>query len=138
MAADCIFCKIAAGQIPATTFFTSDDALAFLDIAPLAPGHALLIPRAHYARLGDMPAEAAAGLAAHLPRLVQAILGATGAAGVNILQNNGRAAGQVVDHVHFHLIPRSEGDRLGYRWNAGKYAPGQADELQRRLLTALA
>ncbi len=137
MGADCIFCKIVAGVIPAAKVFEDKQTIAFLDIGPLAEGHLLLIPRAHYAQITDLPAELSAAMAAVLPRLASAVLAVTGAAGLNILQNNGRAAGQVVDHVHVHLIPRREGDGLGFRWNAGSYAVGRADELTRRLRAVL-
>lgn len=137
MAGDCIFCKIASGAIPALTLFADEAAVAFLDIGPLAPGHTLLIPRAHYSNLSDMPADAAARLASLLPRLVFAVQRATGCTGVNVLQNNGRSAGQIVEHVHIHVIPRTDGDGLGFRWNAGKYGVGQAEALQAQLKAAL-
>jgi histidine triad (HIT) family protein len=137
MAADCIFCKIASGALPAMVVFEDADAMAFLDIAPLAPGHTLLIPKKHYRRITDMTAPTVSALSAHLPRLAAAVVSETNASGLNILQNNGEVSGQSVDHVHFHLIPRTEGDGLGYRWNAGRYASGQAEALLTRIRTAL-
>jgi len=135
---NCIFCKIVAGEIPATRLLETSDALAFLDVAPLADGHALLIPKCHYATLPQIPAEALARVLQPLPALVEAIRHAVGAEGVNVLQNTGRAAGQVVDHVHFHIIPRVLDDGLGYRWNAGRYPPGRAEELAETIQSALA
>ena len=123
----CIFCKIALHQIPARIIHETDHCLAFLDIAPLAPGHTLVIPKRHAGTLADIALESLLGLVAELPRLTRAIQAATGAPGVNVLQNNGAPAGQVVMHVHFHLIPRWEGDGLGYRWNA-KEQNAQRDE----------
>ncbi len=131
--ADCVFCKIMAGDIPSHRVLDTEDAYAFLDIAPLASGHTLLIPRRHARRMEDMTPDAAASLARHLPTLVQAIMSATGASGVNILQNNGSVAGQVVDHVHLHIVPRRDGDGLGFRWNAGTYAAGEAESLLERI-----
>lgn len=125
----CIFCKIVAVEIPAAIVYEDDRVLAFLDIGPLAEGHLLVISRAHYARVPEIPAEDFSAAAAVIPRLVDVVLRVTGCEGVNILINNGPAAGQVVNHVHWHLIPRRSGDGLGYRWNAGKYAAGRADEL---------
>jgi histidine triad (HIT) family protein len=136
-ASDCIFCRIASGRIPAARVLETDEAVAFLDVGPLAPGHTLLIPRTHYENLLDVPVEVLAKLAAHLPRLAGAILAATGAGGMNLLQNSGASSGQAVFHLHFHLIPRREGDSLGYRWNPGTYAPGEADALRGRILAQL-
>lgn len=128
-AGDCIFCQIVAGKVPCTRVFEDSAALAFLDIAPLAPGHLLLIPKKHFATIDEMSAEDVAAVTRHVPRLGTALRAATSCAGFNVLQNNGRASGQVVEHVHFHLIPRTPDDGLGYRWNAGKYAAGEADRL---------
>lgn len=133
----CVFCKIAAGTIPASLVLQNDQVVAFLDIGPLAPGHTLLIPRTHVEHLTDLPPDAASALAAELPRLGRAVLQATGAAGFNVLINQGGVAGQVVPHVHVHIIPRKEGDSLGYRWNAGTYATGQAEKLVAAIQRAL-
>ena len=134
---NCVFCKIVAGQIPALTVESTEAALAFLDIGPLAEGHLLLIPKSHYGRLEDLPADLAGEVCRLLPRLGQALTQVTEAPAYNVLQNNGRLSGQEVPHVHFHLIPRSEGDGLGYRWHPKSYAEGRAEELQRRLREAL-
>jgi histidine triad (HIT) family protein len=130
---NCVFCKLAAGEVPSLKILETGQALAFLDIAPLAEGHVLFIPRAHYARLSEMPAGMAAELARFLPMLCRTVETAVGAAGCNILQNNGRSAGQVVEHVHFHIIPRRDGDGLGYRWLPQKYEAGRAEAVQHRL-----
>ena len=126
---DCIFCKIAASEIPAAVVYEGGSFLAFLDIGPLAEGHLLVIPRDHYSRLVDMPEDNCAQLASALPMLGQVLLEVTGAEGFNLLCNQGSVAGQVVPHVHFHLVPRKAGDGLGYRWNAGEYAPGRVEEI---------
>jgi histidine triad (HIT) family protein len=120
---DCVFCKIAAGEIPATKVFEDEECLAFMDIGPLADGHTLLIPKKHYEMLWEMPPEEAGRLAAKLPALAAAVKAAVDVPGVNVLQNNGKVSGQAVMHVHFHLIPRREGDGLGYRWPAGEAEP---------------
>ena len=126
---DCIFCKIVAVEIPASVVHEDESVLAFLDVGPLAEGHLLVIPRDHHAKLSELPAPASAHLGSLLPRLARALLEVTGADGFNLLVNEGRSAGQLVPHVHMHLIPRSGGDLLGYRWNAGTYQPGRIDEL---------
>ena len=135
---NCIFCKIVAAELPASVIYENESLKAFLDINPLAEGHLLVIPREHYTRIVDMPPTACAQLASSLPGLGRALLEVTGAEGFNLLQSNGRVAGQVVPHVHFHLIPRRPGDELGYRWNAGSYPPGRNAELATAFQKALA
>ena len=127
--ANCLFCKIAAGQIPCHKLYEDDHVLAFLDIGPLSPGHCLIIPKEHYATLDQMPADLASACAAVLPKLSKAIITATGAAGWNVLQNNGAIAGQEINHVHFHIIPRADGDGLGYRWSPGTLDGDTAKQL---------
>ncbi|HAU36504.1 MAG TPA: HIT family protein [Phycisphaerales bacterium] len=134
---NCIFCKIVAGEIPSAKILGDDSAFAFLDIGPLAEGHVLLIPAGHYETLDQMPPDHAGALLRHLPALVKAVRAATGCEGVNVLQNNGRVAHQVVPHVHFHVIPRRAGDAFHFNWPAGKYAPGRLDELAAKIRTAL-
>ncbi len=136
-APDCIFCKIIAGQIPSVSVLETQVTLAFMDVGPLAEAHLLVIPKRHYVRLDEMPEEEVRDLTALLPRLARVVLKVTDAAGYNILQNNGRVAGQAVDHVHFHVIPRKESDGLGYRWPAKKYEGGRAEEIHGQLLQAL-
>ena len=133
----CVFCKIVTGKLPAWTVWKSDAALAFLDIGPLAAGHLLLIPRDHYVGLTDLPADTCAQIASAIPRLGKALMEVTGAAGLNLLCNHGEIAGQVVPHVHFHLIPRRSGDGLGYRWLAGKYEKGRVEQLAADYVKAL-
>ena len=128
-AADCIFCKIAAGSIPAIKVLEDQACLAVMDIGPLAQGHVLLIPKSHAETLDDLSSAAAGAMLRHLPALVRAVRAATGCQGVNVLQNNGRIAHQVVPHVHFHIIPRNAGDEFQFNWPAGKYPPGRAEQL---------
>ena len=135
---NCIFCKIVAGQIPAQVVMANEHAVAFLDIQPLAIGHLLLVPVEHHSRLDQMPAELAGRVCSEIPRLAEVLVKVTSADGYNVLLNNGRVAGQVVDHVHIHLVPRKQGDGLGYRWNTTEYPPGQAEQLAQRLKTELA
>ncbi len=134
---DCIFCRIVAGDIPALLVLDAPDALAFLDVGPLAPGHCLLIPKTHYESVLDIPAERIAGLTRHLPVLARAVMESVDATGLNVLQNTGAASGQAVFHLHFHLIPRIDGDRLGYRWNAGAYDAGEGERIQAAVRGAL-
>ncbi len=130
---DCIFCKIAAGEIPAINVLENDDVLAFMDIGPLAKGHVLLIPKGHYETLDKMPADLTGRCLQHLPSLTKAVQAVTGCQGVNILQNNGTVAHQVVMHVHFHIIPRNPVDEFHFNWPAGKYEKGQAEQLAEQI-----
>jgi histidine triad (HIT) family protein len=126
----CIFCKIAAGQIPCYKIYEDERVLAFLDVGPLALGHSLVVPKAHYARLEDMPPQEVGRCTEVVRRLAPGVLAAAGAADWNFLQNNGASAQQSVAHVHFHIIPRRDGDGLGYRWPAGKLDSAGAARLQ--------
>jgi histidine triad (HIT) family protein len=133
----CIFCRIIHGEIPCHKVLETEHGLAFLDIGPLAEGHILWVPRDHIVALDDLDESQAAGLCRSLPRLGRAIRNVVAADGYNVLQNNGRVAGQEVMHLHFHLIPRREGDGLGYRWRPGRYEPGRAEALVEALHAAL-
>ncbi len=118
-----IFAKLVAGEIPCQRVFENDLVFAFLDINPLAEGHTLVISKRAVARFEDLTPEEAAELGRQLPVLARKIVAATGAAGYNILLNNGVVSGQEVPHVHFHIIPRRAGDGLGYRWRPQKATP---------------
>lgn len=134
---DCIFCKIVSGDIPARKVLETEDSLAFLDVAPLAPGHCLLVPKRHYESFDEMPADAAGSILRQLPWLGRAVMRATDAEGFNVLLNRGRVAGQEVPHVHVHVIPRRANDGLGYRWNPKSLDDAAADDLRGRIETEL-
>ncbi|MEM6854186.1 MAG: HIT family protein [Planctomycetota bacterium] len=135
-----IFTKIVAGDIPCHRLYEDEHVLAFLDIGPVSRGHCLLIPKTGYVELDDVPADVAAALGQALPRLIAAVKSATGCDGVNVLQNNGSVAGQVVMHVHFHLVPRYTDTDTGLRfdWPAGELSDQDATELQHKITAALA
>jgi len=134
---DCIFCKIVGGEIPSTKVYEDDTKLAFMDIGPVRPGHVLLIPKKHYERLTDMPADEAADLASVLPKLARAVVKAAGADGFNIHQTNGACSGQVVPHVHLHVIPRHDDDGYSFRWKAGSYAEDEMARWRDKIAAAL-
>jgi len=127
---DCIFCKIVAGDIPSHRVYEDEHVYAFLDIGPLSEGHTLIIPRRHAVTLDELSDDAAAACGLAAKRVGAAVAAATGCAGWNVLQNNGEVAGQVVMHVHFHVIPRAEGDGLGYRWHPKELDEDEAAELR--------
>jgi len=110
MASSCLFCKIIKGEIPSYKLIETDLSFSFLDIGPLSKGHALVIPKYHAAKLHELPDEYLAD-AMPVAKKIALVLGVEN---YNILQNNGRIAHQVVDHVHFHVIPKpSESDEEG-------------------------
>ncbi|HMJ13420.1 MAG TPA: HIT family protein [Polyangiaceae bacterium] len=136
--AETIFSKILSGEIPCHKLYEDEHVFAFLDIAPLSSGHALVIPKEPAVTLDELSDEASAAIGRVLPRLCRALKQVTGTSAYNVLQNNGSAAHQAVMHVHFHIIPKSaEGQGLGIRWPAGKLDSVEATQLAERVTTAL-
>src|ERR1019366_6933420 len=122
---DCIFCKIVAGDLPATVVESDERALAFLDINPATRGHPLVIPRAHSQDIHDVGAEDLAACVALAQRIAGRARGRLGAAGVNLLQSSGGAAWQTVFHFHIHVIPRYAGDPLRLPWVPAPVDPAE-------------
>lgn len=122
---DCIFCRIVRGEIPCARVYEDDQVLAFLDLGPVAPGHTLVIPKEHHENLLDTPDGAVRTVLSAVRRVGAAVMSATGAQGFNVLQNNFSASGQQVFHVHWHVIPRREGDGLTL-WPQGGYPDSRA------------
>ena len=108
----CIFCRIAQKQVPANLVYEDEKALAFLDIRPLNEGHTLVIPKAHYETIFDIPQELITYLHGITKQVAIAVKKATKADGISIIQQNGKAASQEVFHLHIHVIPRYEGQKL--------------------------
>lgn len=106
--ADCIFCKIIAGEIPSSKVYEDDRVVAFLDISQVTPGHTLVVPKQHFRNLLEMDADSTSQLFARVPGIARKVMKATGAAGMNIINNNEEIAGQTVFHTHVHLAPRYE------------------------------
>lgn len=104
--ADCIFCKIIAGEIPSSKVYEDDQVVAFLDISQVTPGHTLVVPKQHFRNLLEMDAGSVSQLFARVPDIARKVMKATGAKGMNILNNNEEIAGQTVFHTHVHLAPR--------------------------------
>jgi histidine triad (HIT) family protein len=137
MTTECIFCRIVRGEIPATRVYEDADTLAFMDIGPIVKGHVLVIPKTHYDPLTAAPPETLHALIAAVQRIAAAQLSALGADGVNVHQANGAAAGQVVPHIHFHVIPRFNNDGHRWNWTSGRYeSPEEMDALADRLREA--
>jgi histidine triad (HIT) family protein len=130
---DCVFCRIIAGEIPAATLITTDKVVSFLDINPVNPGHALVVPRRHVSSLLDLLQDELHVAMFVARRLAAAITQVTGSPAFNILQNNGREAGQVIDHVHLHVIPRDADDGFELGWRQLSYSEGRLEELRRAI-----
>lgn len=136
--ADTIFGKILRGEIPCHRLYEDERVLAFLDVAPLSRGHALVIPKEPAPTLDQLSDESAAAVGRVLPRLARAIMRATGTRDYNVLQNNGQPAHQVVMHVHFHIIPKPSSDAgLGVGWPAGALDHGAAAALAETIAALL-
>jgi histidine triad (HIT) family protein len=126
---DCIFCKMVAGQIPVARVYEDEIVLAFLDIGPISDGHTLVIPKQHFEKLHDCPAELLGQVASRLGRIAGAVAAAMNADGYNLLCNNGRAAGQLIEHLHFHIVPRNVGDGVFDRWPSYRYPHGKIEKI---------
>ncbi len=138
MSEDCIFCKIVAGEIPCSKVYETDSVLAFLDIEPVNPGHALVIPKAHHPQIWDVPDALGAELATALKIVSKGVFKATGADGLNIGMNNFAAAGQLVMHAHYHVIPRFDADGLTL-WPGKKYlSMNEMNELALKISSLIA
>jgi histidine triad (HIT) family protein len=121
MASDCIFCRIVAGEIPSAKVFEDDASVAFMDIQPVSKGHTLVVPREHHDPITAVPAEVLKRTILAVQKVAAAQYAGLKAVAINVTQANGALAGQCVPHVHFHVIPRYEGD-AHHQWTPGKYS----------------
>ena len=128
---NCIFCKIANGEIPSATVYEDETFRAILDLSPAAKGHTLILPKAHAANLFELPDETAAKALMLAKRLGALLKEGLHADGLNVVQNNGEAAGQTVLHFHMHLIPRYKDDHAGILWEPGKTTPEEMEEIKK-------
>ena len=117
---NCIFCKLAGGEIPTATLYEDEDFRVILDANPAAKGHALIIPKEHYANLYELDDELAGKGLVLAKKMITKLTDILGCDGYNIVQNNGEAAGQTVFHFHMHLIPRFKDDGVGVTWKMGE------------------
>ena len=130
---ECIFCKIAGGEIPSSTVYEDEDFRVILDLGPATKGHALILPKHHYANLYEIPEEMAAKAMVLAKRMAAAMTEALGCDGFNIVQNNGEIAGQTVFHFHMHLIPRYVNDGQKILWTPGESTPEELEEVCRTI-----
>ncbi len=131
---DCIFCKISNGEIPSNTIYEDDNYRVILDLSPATKGHALILPKQHFANIYEMPEEKVSEAFALAARMAASMTEKLGADGFNIVQNNNEVAGQTVFHFHIHLIPRYKGDGQRIAWDPKESTPEGLAEI-RDLLT---
>jgi histidine triad (HIT) family protein len=129
---NCLFCKIIKGEIPSAKVYENGKILAFLDINPVNPGHTLVIPKTHYANLVETPEDVLDEMIRAVKKIASAILQATGAEGFNLGVNNGKPAGQLILHTHFHIMPRRAGDGLKH-WPGKPYREGEMAEVAEKI-----
>ena len=115
---ECIFCDVMDGKLPSYMIYDDDDCLAILDKYPIDNGHSLIITRQHYEKITDMSIDDVSKLFSKVPKIINAIIKATGADAFSIAQNNGKSAKQIIPHVHIHLIPRY--NKTGTLWTKRK------------------
>ena len=132
---NCIFCKIANGEIPSKTLYEDEMFRVILDLGPAAKGHALILPKSHYANLYELPEETASKAMLLAKKMAAHITDKLHCDGFNIVQNNGEIAGQTVFHFHMHLIPRYKDDNQKIGWNPGKPSQEELEEIKNQIVT---
>jgi histidine triad (HIT) family protein len=133
----CLFCGIAAGTVEADVVLSTPEAVGFLDVRPLFPGHTLIVPREHVVTLPDLPAGLRDPFLEAGQRLARAVVTGLGAQGSFVAMNN--TVSQSVAHLHLHVVPRTKGDGLrGFFWPRSRYGEGEAAAVAQRLRDALA
>ena len=126
---DCLFCKIVKGELPSSKIYEDEDTLAFLDLFPVNKGHSLVISKEHYETIFDVPADSLAKISSVMKNVADAVKKGVNADGISIAQSNGKDAGQVISHIHFHIMPRFKDDGLKL-WPQGKYEEGEMDKFK--------
>ena len=130
---DCIFCKIANGEIPSKTLYEDEEFRVILDLGPATRGHALILPKNHYANLFELPEEDAKEVICLAKKMATIMKDKLGCDGFNLVQNNGEAAGQTVFHFHMHLIPRYENDGQEIGWKPGSPSQDELEEIKKQI-----
>lgn len=131
---NCIFCKIANGEIPSKTVYEDENFRAILDLSPAAKGHTLILPKNHYKNLFELPEETAAEVFAVAKKLGTQLVDKLHSDGLNIIQNNGEVAGQTVFHFHMHLIPRYKDDGQKITWEQGEPSQEELEEIRQQIV----
>ena len=134
---NCVFCNLANGIWDSATLYEDDDFRVILDLGPASRGHALILPKAHYANIYEIPEELAAKAIVLAKKMAGIMTEALDCDGFNIVQNNGEAAGQTVFHFHMHLIPRYKDDKAGFVWNTGELDEATKQEILTKVLAKM-
>ena len=134
---NCVFCNLANGIWDSATLYEDDDFRVILDLGPASRGHALILPKAHYANIYEIPEELAAQAIVLAKKMAGIMTEALNCDGFNIVQNNGEAAGQTVFHFHMHLIPRYKDDKAGFGWNTGELDEATKQEILTKVLAKM-
>ena len=129
---NCIFCRIANGEIPSATLYEDENFRVILDLGPASKGHALILPKEHYANIYELPEEKTAQAFVLAKKMAEKMKEVLNCDGFNVVQNNGTPAGQTVFHFHIHLIPRYEGDQVGLTWKPGTLTEEVKEELLKK------
>ncbi len=130
---NCIFCKIANGDIPSATLYEDEEFRVILDLGPASKGHALILPKEHYPNLYELPDELAGKAILLAKKMAVKMTKALDCDGFNVVQNNGEPAGQTVFHFHMHLIPRYKNDQAGFGWNVGELSEADREDILSRV-----
>lgn len=133
----CIFCEIAAGRSPAEILYENEKTIAFLDIRPIHAGHTLVVPKTHYEQTIEIPDEELLHVVRGANAVAAAIMTALKPDGYNIFTSNGKAAGQSVFHVHFHVTPRYHNDGIRFHLQLQRYGKGEMQRMAERLRGSL-
>ena len=135
--ADNIFGKILRGELPSTEVYSDNHVYCFLDLFPQNPGHTLVIPKHKFERLDECPPELLGQVCSRLGKIAKAAVSAVDADGYNLLCNNGKAAGQLINYLHFHIIPRRTADGVFDRWPSYQYPAGKIEIIAERIRSNL-
>lgn len=131
---NCIFCKIANGEIPSRTLYEDEDFRVILDLGPASKGHALILPKEHYANLYELPDKTAGEVMKLARKMAVQMTERLGCEGFNLVQNNGELAGQTVFHFHMHLIPRYQDDGQKIGWKPQEVSPEELEETRKQIV----
>lgn len=134
---NCIFCKIAGGEIPSATVYEDSEFRVILDLGPASKGHALILPKEHYKDLCELDETVAAKVLPLAGKIGAAMKEALGCTGFNVVQNNGESAGQTVFHFHVHIIPRYDGGPSMVTWKPGSADPAELAEISSNIKEAI-
>lgn len=134
---DCIFCKIVKEEIPCDKIYEDEYVISFLDINPASPGHSIVIPKKHYNTLLELPEEELCEIIKAVQKISKVVLQVMNTKAFNLVVNTGKDAGQLVDHVHFHIIPRLKDDKRKFYLSPIAYKDNEKEEIMDKIKSIL-